>query len=70
MAADDMVNYNGIQMRRDYAESLEATPAPNHFHWHPGCFGWRVEFAYSKSPKLHKLNIFQFRAKQNNIIRM
>src|SRR5262245_62112832 len=23
MAADDMVTYNGIQMRRDYAESLE-----------------------------------------------
>lgn len=24
MAADDLVTYNGVQMRRDYAESLEA----------------------------------------------
>jgi hypothetical protein len=31
MAADDQVIYNGISMRRDYAESLEAAQQARHY---------------------------------------
>jgi len=31
MAADDLVTYNGIEMRRDYAESLEAAQRHTHY---------------------------------------
>ena len=31
MAADDMVNHNGIQMRRDYAESLQEAQRQTHY---------------------------------------
>ena len=31
MAADDLVTYNGIEMRRDYAESLEAAQRTTHY---------------------------------------
>ena len=32
MAADDPVTYNGITMRRDYAESLQAAQRATHYH--------------------------------------
>jgi hypothetical protein len=31
MAADDLVTYNGVQMRRDYAESLDAAQHLTHY---------------------------------------
>ena len=31
MAADDLVTYNGISMRRDYAESLQAAQRQTHY---------------------------------------
>jgi hypothetical protein len=31
MAADDLVTYNGVQMRRDYAESLDAAQRLTHY---------------------------------------
>jgi hypothetical protein len=31
MAADDLVPYNGIKMRRDYAESLQAAQRTTHY---------------------------------------
>jgi hypothetical protein len=31
MAPDDLIAYNGIEMRRDYAESLEATQRHTHY---------------------------------------
>jgi hypothetical protein len=32
MAADDLVTYNGVQMRRDYAESLEQAQRTIFYH--------------------------------------
>ena len=38
MAADDIVVYNGVQMRRDYAEDLEATQLCTHYQGHGELF--------------------------------
>jgi hypothetical protein len=35
MNADDLVSYNGIEMRRDYAESLEAAQSATHYRVTP-----------------------------------
>jgi hypothetical protein len=38
MAADDIVTFNGVPMRRDYAEELEATQSCTHYRGHNGLF--------------------------------
>jgi hypothetical protein len=38
MAAEDIVTYNGVQMRWDYAEELEATQLLTHYRGHGGLF--------------------------------
>ncbi len=38
MAAEDIVTYNGVEMRRDYAEELEATQLLTHYQGHGGLF--------------------------------
>lgn len=38
MAEDDIVTYNGVPMRRDYAEALEATQLCTHYRGHGGLF--------------------------------
>jgi len=33
-----------IPQRRSHAEQAKQKGAPNHFHWHGFCIGWRVKF--------------------------
>ncbi len=32
--------------------SREAVPSAKGFSWHPGCYGWRVEFNYAAKGRL------------------
>src|SRR5262245_6379959 len=49
MAADDLVTYNGIQMRRDYAESLEQAQRAV-FYRASGSLAPRIHFGQETYP--------------------
>ena len=52
MALDDLVTYNGIQMRRDYAESLRKSQLTTHYRTN-GSFVLRIRSG-SETPPMTK----------------